>query len=196
MSFRRTSKTLRARRYFDLRDKHFTPIESREFSKLTRKYPALQRLIASRQALWANFVQESRRKGWESENKRKTEWVKKIVGFYERQRYKRKKDKDTGLTVETLANWVVHRDVHGRVYKTPRISPWEWYSFVFDRLPSELKWDSPRSRRVPQPDVSIPKIAKQRQSQQWIEDLRRTIEREPSRRSELEKQIRRLGGKP
>ena len=172
MAFRRTSKTLRARRYWDLRDKHMTPLEAREFSKLTRKYPALQRLIASRTALWANFVQESRRKGWESENKRKTEWTKKIVNFYERRRIKRKKDKDTGLTVETLTNWVVKKNVHGRVYKVPKISPWEWYDDVFQRLPDELKWDSPRSHRGKQDDVKVDMV----QTRRWIEDLKKSIE--------------------
>jgi len=196
MAFRRTSKSLRARRYWDLRGYHFTPRESQEFSKLTRKYPALQRLIASRRALWANFQQECYRKGWESENKRKSEWTRKIVNFYERQRYKRKKDKDTGLTVEVLTNWVVRRDVHGRVYKVPRISPWSWYDDVFQHLPPEMKWDSPKTHRVRQPDVVIDKVKAQRQQQQWIADLRQTIVREPQRRSELEKQIRRLGGRP
>lgn len=196
MPFRRSSKTLRSRRYFDLRDKHFTPRESQEFSKLTRKYPALQRLVASRTALWANFVQESRRKGWESEARRKQEWSKKIVNFYERQRIKRRQDKDTGLTIETLSNWVVKKDVHGRTYKVPKISPWEWYDDVFQKLPPEIKWDTPRGHRIKQPDVVIPKIEKQRQAQQWIAELRQTIAREPHRREELEKQIRRLGGRP
>jgi len=189
-------KTRRGVRYYSLRSIHMTPLEASEFSKLTRKYPALQRLVASRKALWANFQQECYRKGWESENKRKSEWTKKIVNFYERQRVKRKKDKDTGLTVETLTNWVVRRDVHGRVYKTPRISPWSWYDDVFTHLPPELKWDSPRSNRTKQPDVVVDKVKAQRQKQQWIEDLRRTIELEPKRRRELEQQIRRLGGKP
>lgn len=166
-------KTQRGKRYWRLRRLHFSPIEARAFSRLTKTYPALHRLIASRQALWVNFVKEAHRKDWESENKRRTEWTKKIVNFYERQRVKRKKDKDTGLTVETLTNWVVKKDVHGRTYKVPKISPWEWYDWVFQRLPDELKFDSPRSHRVRQPDVSVDKV----QTRRWIEDLKKTIER-------------------
>lgn len=192
MSFRRTSKTLRARRYWDLRGKHFTPVESREFSKLTRKYPALQRLIASRTALWAGFVQECQRKGWETEHRRFTEWRTKVVGFYGRQRAKRKRDKDTGLTVETLANWIVKKDVHGREYRVPKISPWEWYDWVFQRLPEELKWDTPRGHRTKQPDVEVDKI----QTRRWVEDLKKSIERTTDEREQarFRQQIKNLEG--
>ncbi len=171
-------KTQRGKRYWRLRRLHFTPIESRAFSRLTKTYPALHRLIASRTALWANFVQESRRKGWESENRRKYEWQKRIVNFYERQRTKRKKDKDTGRSVEVLTDWVVKKDVHGRTYRVPKISPWEWYDWVFQRLPDELKWDTPRSHRVRQPDVQVDKV----QTRRWIEDLKKAIARSNNER--------------
>ena len=167
-------KTRRGKRYYELRFRyHFTPLEARDFSRLTRKYPALHRLIASRAALWANFVQEARLKEWDTEGKRKTEWQKKVVSFYDRQRIKQKRDKDTGLSVEVLTKWVVKKDVHGREFRTPRISPWEWYDWVFQRLPDELKWDTPRSHRTKQPDVQVDKVMVRR----WIEDLKKSTER-------------------
>jgi len=197
MAFRQTSRRRRAIRYWYLRHKHFTPAEALAFSQLTHKYPALKRLIAERTFQWQAFQAEARAKGWESEWKRFVEWRKWVAKFYARRRFERKRDKDTGLTIETLTNWVVKRDVHGRVYKVPKISPWEWYDDVFQHLPPELKWDSPKAHRtVKQPDVVIDKVKVQRQRQQWIADLRRTIEREPHRRRELEQQIRRLGGRP
>lgn len=188
MAFKKTTK--RGARYFWLRERHFTPLESREFSKLTKKYPALQRLVASRQALWANFQQEAKRKGWVSTGRKSVEWRKKIADFYERRRIKRKKDKDTGVTVETLTNWVVKKDVHGRAYKVPKISPWEWYDWVFQRLPDELKWDTPRSHRVRQADVKVDKV----QTRRWIEDLKKSMERtaDEQERERFRGQIRNL----
>lgn len=190
MSFRRTSKTLRARRYWDLRSKHFVPSEAREFSKLTRKYPALQRLIASRTALWANFVQEARRKGWDTSTRRQKEWSSKIVSFYERQRVKYSRDRRTGEVKPMVRDWVVTKDVHGRTLKGPKISPWEWYDYVFQRLPDELKWDSPKSKRTKQPDVQVSKV----QTRRWIEDLKKSIERtaDERERGRFRGQIRNL----
>ena len=183
-------KTRRGARYYSLRSLHFTPLEAREFSKLTRKYPALQRLVASRTALWVGFVRECDRKGWESENRRFTEWRNKVAGFYGKQRAKRKRDKDTGLTVETLASWIVKKDVHGREYRVPKISPWEWYDWVFQRLPDELKWDTPRSRRTSQPDVKVDKI----QTRRWIEDLKKSIEmtNDEAKKEQYRRQIKNL----
>ncbi len=131
MGYGRTTR--RGQRYFALRELHFTPLESRAFCKLSRKYPALQQLIATRTAQWDRFVREANRKGWDSEHKRKEEWKKKVVNFYAREHLKRKKDKTSGQTQIVLNKWVVQRDVHGKILPRPRISPWDWYDSVFKR---------------------------------------------------------------
>ena len=166
-------KSLRGRRYYELRALHFTPIEAREYSKLTRKYPALKRLVAVRTKQWNDFVRECDRKGWESENKRRTEWKKRLVNFYSRMRVKQRRDRETGKVVGIATRWIAKKDVRGRPLKIPKISPWEWYDYVFQRLPDELKWDTPRSHRVRQPDVKVDKIRIRR----WIEDLKKSIDR-------------------
>lgn len=163
-------KTLRGRRYWDLRvNAHMAPAEAREFSKLTRKYPALKAIVAQRTAQWDKFVKEAVRKGWESENRRAYEWKKKIVNFYSQERKKQRRDRATGKVGGTFT-WVVTKNVHGEPTR-PKISPWEWYDAVFQRLPPEMKWDTPRTGRTVQPDVQISKVQKQR----WIADLQKAI---------------------
>ena len=100
-------KTRRRVRYDALRGWHFLHLEAREFSKLTKKYPAMKRLIASRKALWAVFKRESYRRGWDTEAEREYQWNKMVVRFYARLRIKHKRDRDTGVTVEVLTNWLL-----------------------------------------------------------------------------------------
>ena len=178
-------RTLRGRRYYDLRELHMTPIESRAFSQLTRKYPALKQLIAARSAQWEAFKAEARTKGWQTEHRRKVEWGRKIVEFYDQQRLKRTRDKETGISVEVLTRWIVRKDVHGRPLKRPRISPWEWYDDIFQKLPAELRWDTPRSHRIKQADVKVNKI----QMQKWIVDLKKAIARTDDKKQRAQFQV-------
>jgi hypothetical protein len=191
-------KPQREARYQWLRSKHFSPIEAREFSKLSRKYPALQKMVRQRASQWSAFDRRAKSSGW-SEWKRGTEWVNYLKKFYGDERYKVKRDRKTGERSLELRPWVVHKDVHGKPTK-PKPSPWEWYDSVFNRLPNEDKWDTPRShrRRTPEPDLKVDRVMKQ----QFLDGLRRSIEEarrrgDTERVKQLEEQLRRLrrGGK-
>ncbi|MBU1173246.1 MAG: hypothetical protein KKD44_27080, partial [Proteobacteria bacterium] len=171
----------------------------REFSRLSKRYPALRQMIVTRSAMWANFKREAGRKGWESDRKVGSEWRKRLERFYSEERYKTKRDRETGLSVAVLTNWIVQKDVHGRKV-SPRPSPWDWYDSVFNRLPDELKWDTPRTHRAKggQGEVNIDKV----QTRRWIEDLKKTIARtdDPEARARfmeqignLEESLRRVG---
>lgn len=183
MGFNRRFRTRRTKRYWDLRAAGFLPIEAREFSKLTRQYPALLQMMAQRQ----RFVQAVRRdgdaKGW-SNRRKEVELRRRVTRFYEH--LPRLMKKRGGRPVE----WIVSRDVHGRKVR-PRLNVWEYYDWIFKQLPGELKWDSPRShRQVKQKEVQIDKI----QTRMWIEDLRKSIanSRNPLDKERFEQQIRNL----
>ncbi len=112
--------------------------------------------------------------------------------FYAQERYKLKKDKKTELSTPVLTNWVVRKDVHGRIVK-PRPSVWEWYDAVFNRLPDELKWDTPRSHRVKQRgqgEVKLKKVT----AQKWIADLKKSVARtnDPAAKARFREQIANL----
>lgn len=186
-SFRRTSRKKRARRYWSLRDYGFSSRESYEFSKLTAKYPALKQLITSRQALMFALDAEAKAKRW-SDHRYRLEWAGRVGQVYS-ELPTHKKVKGEGM----VGGWTVH-DTSGRRLPMPVVSPWMLYDFVFARLPDELKWDTPRGgSRNKQADVDINKVARQRQ--QWIAELKITVQREPQRRVELARQARRLGFK-
>ena len=182
-------RTLRGRRYWDLREKHFTARESAEFSKLNRKYPAVVQAIASRSALWSRFGSHVKKQGWESDYKIKREWEKVVVGFYKRIRSTLKRDKKTGRLRRVDKDWIVARDIHGKKVP-PRINPWDWYDSIFRNLPDELRWDTPRSHRTRQPVVVIDKIRNKR----WISDLEKAITRtkDEKQRARFRMQIVRL----
>jgi len=170
-------KKRRQSRYDYLISRHLAPIEAREFSKLSRKYPAIKRMLRQRAGMWMAFSNKARSKGWEGDVKQK-EWVNTLKKFYR------------------ARNWVAHRDIHGK-RTSPMPSPWEWYDAVYKNLPDELKWDTPRTGRhkMDQGEVKMEKIQKQKHNQEWIAGLRETARRDPSRRAEMEKQARRLGGR-
>lgn len=181
-------KKRRMARYKALKDAHFSPTEAREFSKLQKKYPALQAMIRYRQRQWDRFQVRAKKNDW-SVRKTNEEWRKFIIRFYEQKRYRVKRTAGGRISDVDLRNWIVRKDVHGRKIK-PRPSPWEWYDAVFSKLPNEQKWDTPRSHRVKtiESKLNIDKI----QIQQWVAQLRATIKLEPERRPELEKQIKNL----
>jgi hypothetical protein len=175
-------------RYMALREQHFSPAESRDFSKLQKKYPALQAMIRYRQRQWDRFSKRAKTNDW-GINKTNNEWRKFLVRFYEQKRYRVKRTAGGRISDVDLRNWIVTRDVHGNRIK-PKISPWEWYDAVFNRLPDEQKHDTPRSHRTKtvETKLNINNI----QIQQWVAQLRDTIKQEPERRPELEKQIKNL----
>ena len=183
-------KTKRAARYWYLRFRHFSPVEAREFSKLSRKYPALKALIRQRVGMWLSHGNKARARGW-SDWRVGREWVDTLKKFYGEERYKLKKDRKTGLSELVLRTWVVRKDVHGRP-TVPKPSPWEWYDSVFRGLPDELKWDTPRSHRTGagQGEVKVDKI----QARRWIEDLKKSIQMtdDPERKEQLKEQIANL----
>ena len=119
------------------------------------------------------FDAEAKAKGW-SPFRKKREWQGRIRDFYSEHK------------------WVVTRDIHHNSI-SPRINPWSWYDFVFTTLPEELKWDTPRGRRVVQPTVQLDKIHMQKLKAQWFSDLRIAAEREPRRRAAFRQQARDLG---
>lgn len=153
-------KTRRQARYYTLVNKyHFLKSEASELSKIkkhvppgggVRQYPpALLALQRSRLAMWANYKQWVGREAWLelSEAELKAGWGDRIRKFYERQRIKRRTDRKTGLSIETLTNWVVRKDIHGNKIP-PSPSVWDWYDDVFRRLPEEEQWDTPRTHRT------------------------------------------------
>ncbi len=161
----------RLARYNRLIALHFSPVEAREFSKLERDYPALRKMVRQRAAQYGVVTRRANREGWSSA-KRQREWVSYLSRFYSQGRYKVKRDKKTGDTTVVVRPWVVTKDVHGKK-TTPAPSPWEWYDNVFQRLPDEQKWDTPRShrQRTPQVDIQMDRVQKQR----WIAELNRSI---------------------
>jgi len=184
-------KIRRQRRYTELLDKyHFSPREALEFSKLKKDYPALKQMKVIRIAMWANLKRQSNRRGW-GKRREQMEWRTRITSFYERVRVRTIRDKDTGLSIEVLTNWIVKKDVHGKPVK-PRFSPWEWYDYIFSNLPDELKWDTPRSHRTKggQGEVKMDKV----QTRRWIEDLKRAIAGtdDPARKAQFQEQIKNL----
>ena len=183
-------KTRRQARYDDLRRQHFTHAESLQFSRLKRKYPALQQMRRVRRGQWAGFTRYADNRGL-SPAARAKEWERRIAEFYDTWRFKTGRDKDTGLTATRLTNWLVRKDVHGRPIKTT-ISPWEWYDSVFNNLPDELRWDTPRSHRTKgdQGEVKIDKIKARR----WIADLEKSIARtdDPASKAQFREQIKNL----
>jgi hypothetical protein len=181
-------KKRRLSRYNALREKHFSPTESREFSKLRKSYPALKEMIRYRQRQWDRFQKRAKANDW-GVRRTNDEWRKFIVKFYEQKRYRVKHTAGGRVSDVDLRNWIVTKDVHGRKIK-PRPSPWEWYDAVFNKLPDEQKKDTPRSHRAKNTEtrLSLSKI----QIQSWIAGIRATIRREPERRTELEQQIRNL----
>ena len=166
-------KTKRAARYWWLRERHLSPAEAREFSRLHRKYPAVKAMIRSRGAQWAGFKKQAKYEGW-SPTKQVREWRAFLKQWYEK------------------SGWMVTKSVRGKEYKHPRPSPWEWYDDVLKKLPPWDRWDTPRShRRKPKdPDIKLDKVIKLK----WVAELDRSIrhERNPVRRAELREQKRRL----
>ena len=181
--------TRRGRKYWELRRLHFVPKEARELSKLSKKYPALQQMIAIRTAQWASFVHEANAHGWLSQYRRSVEWKNKILKFYGEERYRKVRSREVGAVVAISKTWMVEKDIHGRSI-APTISPWDWYDHTFSGLPDQLKWDTPRSHRVSQPDVKVDKIMYRR----WIEDLKKSITRTDSRerKAQFREQIKNL----
>lgn len=183
-------KTKRRARYWDLRNAHFAPIEAREFSKLTRKYPALQEMVEQRAVLWKSHERKSKARGW-SITKEDNEWVNTLKEFYAEKRYKVKTDRKAGTSELVVVNWVVRKDVHGNTIE-PTPSPWDWYDSVFQLLPDQLKWDTPRSHRATgdQGVVNIDKV----QTQRWIDDLKKSIAHtdDPVRKAQFRAQMARL----
>lgn len=184
-------KPQRQARYQYLRGKHFAPVEARDLSKLKRNYPALQRMIRQRASLWSGFERRAKRHGWESQNKRTSEWRNTLTRFYTEERYKTRRDRKTGKVERILTNWVVHKDVHGNPIN-PRPSAWEWYDAVFAQLPDEDKWDSPRSHRhkTKEPNLRVDKVMLQK----WIAGLDKSIKsaRTKEEKDRFREQKRRL----
>jgi len=147
-------RTLKRRRYWYLRDRHFSPKEAREFSKLSQRYPALRQMVATRAKQWASFKRTVKEREWQSNYKVSSEWRSRLEQFYSRHGW--------------MAKFVTTK-------KGKRIiSPWEWYDAVFHDLPDELKWDTPRSHRVSQSDVlDMGKIHEQRLKAQKKKKRRR-----------------------
>ncbi len=186
-------KPQRQARYEWLRSRHFAPIEAREFSKLNRQYPALKKMVRQRQAQWSAFDRKARANDW-SPWKRGQEWVNYLKKFYGEERYRVRRDPKTGKRTLEPKAWVARKDVHGKPTK-PKPSPWEWYDSVFNRLPDEDKWDTPRShrRRTPEPDLKIDNVLKQEFINGLNESIRQARERGDTERvKQLEEQKRRL----
>jgi len=186
MAYRRRSKTRRAVGYWSLRNAHFVPREAYEFSKLTAKYPALKRIVTERGFQWQAFMVEARAKGWDSEFKRRVEWNRSIIDFYSHRRYATRGGERRAIT------WLIKKDRKGRTLRQPRISPWDYYDYTFERLPEEQRWDTPRSARLQkQGDVQVSKI----QVRRWIEDLRKSRDRATtsSDKARFQRQIDNLG---
>ena len=167
-------KSKRAARYWDLRSKHLSPVEAREFSRLRRKYPALKVMIKRRSAQWAGFQKRVDREGW-SKTKADREWR----GYLERWYRSR--------------GWMVTKNVHGKEYKKPHPSPWKWYDTIFQKLPPWEKWDTPRQhrRKTKEPDIKLDKVMKAR----WVAQLNKSIREargDPERQVQLREQKRRL----
>ena len=161
-------KVSRQDKYQYLRGEHFTTLEAFEFSKLDKKYPALQQIIRERGFQWRAFQAKCRAKGWRSEVRRQREWGDWLGEFYSKRHYATREGKQKIIT------WVVTKDRKGRTLKQPRISPWDWYDYIFAKLPDQLKWDTPRSARLKkQPDVQVDRL----QTRRWVEDLKKSRDR-------------------
>ena len=112
-------KPQRQARYDWLRAKHFAPLEAREFSKLTRQYPALKKMVKQRQSQFSAFERKARQNEW-SPWKRGAEWVKYLKQFYGEERYRVHRDPKTGKRTLDAKAWVARKDVHPQEDAAPR----------------------------------------------------------------------------
>ena len=185
-------KTQRRHRYNSLRARHhLTPIEAREFSKMSinavgpggkmKPNPTIAKILQERGYIWSAFKVEALAKGW-GITRRKQEWKSRIVQLYSSPELLRRKGE------WRIDNWIVRKDVHGNPI-TPTISPWDYYSAVQAEYDLQL-WDSPKKRGRVQPIVDVDKIRVARN----IHDLNRTIfgTTDPARKAQLRGQVRRL----
>ena len=180
-------------KYQYLRGEHFTTLEAFEFSKLDKKYPALQQIIRERGFQWKAFQAKCRAKGWRSEARRQQEWNNWLGEFYSKHHYATREGKQKIIT------WVVTKDRKGRTLKQPRISPWDYYDFVFAKLPDELKWDTPRggnrNKQGPFDPAIMERSIINQQKREWIAGLKESAKRDPRNRGRYEEQARNLGFK-
>ena len=157
---------------------HFLQAEAVELSRIKKHVPpgggrsqyppALLAMQRSRSAMWANYKKWVGKQSWLdlSVPEKKSLWSDRVRKFYSRHRIK----------ADKLVNWIVHKDVHGKPIK-PSPSVWDYYDSVFQGLPDELKWDTPRSHRTGQSEVKIDKV----QTMRWIDDLKKAIVRTDDR---------------
>jgi len=172
-------KTRRQARYSALRRGHLLHYEAVELSKLplratdvdgkTRPNPIIGKIIQIRSYMWSAIQVEARAKGW-STDKKNREWQQRVYSLYSLPSIKVRKNRETGMTEAKFTSLLVKKDVHGRPFHVPTISPWDYYhSMQIEWVLQE--WDSPRRHRRAQPDVDLNKIMKMR----WIHDLDRKI---------------------
>ncbi len=183
-------------RYKYLLDRHFTPLEAREFSKLEEKYPALVSMLHQRAGQWGAFNRKAKKKGWD-DARRHREWLGYLARFYSDRRFLVRRNRK-GKVVATVRSWVVRKNVHGRQI-APKPSPWDWYDATFQRLPDQQKWDSPRSHRsrTAAPHINLGWITKSR----WVAELNRSLadairRGETDRANQLREQIIRIRRTP
>lgn len=122
------------------------PIEAHEFSKMRKHVPpgnpfarpqyppALKRIVQGRRELREGFRELAKSMGW-GKTRRKAEYYKFIYGEY------------ASLSKRFTSNFFVSKDVHGRPIRR-RINPWALYDSVYDELPAEMQWDTPRQART------------------------------------------------
>lgn len=115
-------KSNKARRglYDLLRQEHFSPLEAREFSKLSKYDSALAQMRGERVKQWAYFKRRVREKGWRTNYRIQVEWLRTLTRSYRRR------------------GWSVFFGPH-----KGKPSPWEWWRARYDMLPPELQRGTP-----------------------------------------------------
>jgi hypothetical protein len=91
---------------------------------------------------------------------KKSLWGDRVRKFYSRHRIK----------ADKLVTWIVRKDVHGDPIK-PSPSVWDYYDSVFQGLPDELKWDTPRSHRNRSPSGQTLVVSKRYETKKIKSDI-------------------------
>jgi len=148
-------KPQRQQLYTQLRQEHLTYREALEYSRMSKHRPpgaserakavyppALRKIVQERRVMWQAFDRTAKGKGW-GNWRRNQEWKGKVGKLYER------------LSRNHTGNFFVSKNVHGK--EVPRrLNPWALYDAIYDNLPEDDQWDTPRStRRSGQTGVSF-----------------------------------------
>ena len=172
-------KSRRQSRYNALLSENFTPLESRELSKLPRNTPALKLLRSDREARWERFERITARKlnrGQWREQDVPNKWLKNLSRLYSKRRWRVQfgpEGAQQPMPKGSPNPWSMYRDYERIAPDKGYVSPWQVKQLKQGKTPFSkgLIFVQQIEKKAQQGTISKPML------RSWLEDKAQAIKK-------------------